>query len=87
MIDHNNSSELPADAVIVGIDWADDEHVLCLIEPDGRSNIDTLEQSPAAIDEWADVRASRRPLWTSDRCRRFGPGSLRVILAYNRPCG
>jgi transposase len=69
MIDHNNTSELPADAVIVGIDWADAEHVLCLIEPDGRPNIDTLEQSPAVIDEWA-----------ADLKRRFPGRTIAVAL-------
>ncbi len=69
MIDHNNSSELPADAVIVGIDWANDEHVLCLIGPDGPLEIDTLEQSPAAIGEWA-----------ADLKRRFPGRTIAVAL-------
>jgi len=69
MHDHNDASELPADAVIVGIDWADDEHVLCLIEPGGRSNISTLEQSPEAIDEWA-----------ADLQRRFPDKTIAVVL-------
>ena len=61
MIDHNNTTELSADAVIVGIDWADTEHVLCLIGPDGRLEIDTLQQSPEAIDEWAAGLQRRFP--------------------------
>jgi len=39
--------------LIVGIDWADAEHVVCLIDPAGRSHIQTLQQSPEAIHEWA----------------------------------
>lgn len=61
MNDHNNTTDLPADAVIVGIDWANAEHVLCLIEPDGRSEIDTLQQSPETIDEWAAQLQRRFP--------------------------
>jgi len=56
----NTHPEL-ADTVVVGIDWADAEHVFCLIEPDGRLEIDTLQQSPEAIDEWAAALKRRFP--------------------------
>ena len=61
MNDHNNTTDLSADAVIVGIDWANAAHVLCLIEPDGRLEIDTLQQSPEPIDEWAAQLQRRFP--------------------------
>ena len=61
MPDQNNTTELSADTVIVGIDWADSDHVVCVIGPDGRLGIDTLEQSPAAIDEWAAALKRRFP--------------------------
>ena len=61
MHDHNNTTDLSADAVVVGIDWADAEHVLCLIEPDGRLEIGTLQQSPETIDEWAAQLQRRFP--------------------------
>ncbi|MCH7687264.1 MAG: IS110 family transposase [Planctomycetes bacterium] len=73
MHDHNNTSELSADAVIVGIDWANAEHVLCLIGPDGRLEIDTLQQSPAAIDEWA-----------ADLQRRFPGRTIAVALEQSK---
>ena len=61
MIGHNNTTELSADTVIVGIDWADSDHVVCVIGPDGRLEIGTLEQSPEAIDEWAAALKRRFP--------------------------
>jgi hypothetical protein len=69
MIDHNNTTELSANAVIVGIDRADTEHIVGLIEPDGSLEIDTLQQSPEAIDEWAAGPAGR------DGCRIREPGA------------
>ena len=65
-------SEL-ADAVIIGIDWADAEHVLCRIDPDGRSQIETLEQSPEAIDAWA-----------ADLQRRFSGKTIAVALEQSK---
>ena len=56
----NTLQEL-SDAVVVGIDWADAEHVVCLIEQDGRSRIETLQQSPEAIDEWVAELGWRFP--------------------------
>jgi len=73
MNDHNNTSELPADAVIIGIDWADTEHVFCLIRPDGQQEIDTLQQSAAAIDTWVD-----------DLPRRFPDRTIAVALEQSK---
>ena len=39
--------------LIIGIDWADREHAVCLIEPSGRVHFDSLEQQPEAIAAWA----------------------------------
>jgi transposase len=50
-----------APQVLVGIDWADLEHAVCLIDPQGRATITTLAQSPETIDEWASELASRFP--------------------------
>jgi len=47
--------------VIVGIDWADREHAICLIDPQGRATVAQLPQSPEAIDEWAADLAGRFP--------------------------
>jgi len=62
-----------ADAVIVGIDWADAEHVVCLIQADGRGEIDTLEQSPEVIDAWA-----------ADLQRRFPGKTIAVALEQSK---
>ena len=58
---HTNTIQELSDAVVVGIDWADANHVVCLIEPDGRSWIETLQQSPEAIDEWVAELGRRFP--------------------------
>ena len=59
MNNHNNLSQTLCDAVVVGIDWADAEHVVCVIDQNDRPRIDTLQQSPQAIDEWV-AKLSRR---------------------------
>ncbi len=56
-----DSQPVSGKGVIVGIDWADREHVVCLIDPHGRATVDTLPQSPEAIDEWATQLATRFP--------------------------
>jgi len=46
--------------VIIGIDWADREHVVCLL--DGRTpKLQVLVQDPAAIAEWLDELRKKFP--------------------------
>jgi len=47
----------------IGIDWADQEHVVCVVGPDGES-IETLPQEPE------DIAA-----WVAGLKQRFGCGS------------
>ena len=57
MNEHQNSPKSSPEPIAVGIDWADSEHVVCLIDGHGSVHISTLEQSPQAIDEWvAELR-------------------------------
>ena len=56
----NTPQEL-SNAVVVGIDWADTEHVVCVIDQNDRPKIGTLEQSPEAIDEWMAELGRRFP--------------------------
>jgi len=40
-------------AALVGIDWADQKHDVCLLDPGtGRRGTAVLEHTPEAIDEW-----------------------------------
>jgi transposase len=50
----NRRNVMDAPAALVGIDWADEQHAVCL-RPTGRSRCEasTLKQTPEAIDEWA----------------------------------
>ena len=57
----HNMTELGSDAVVVGIDWADREHVVCVLDQHDRPKIDTLQQSPEAIDEWVAELGRRFP--------------------------
>ncbi len=50
-----------SDAVVVGIDWADREHVVCIIDRNDRTTIETLKQSPQAIDAWVAELRRRFP--------------------------
>src|SRR5262245_34169206 len=45
-------------AACVGIDWADQKHVVCLLEETGPTEQD-LDQTPEAIAAWADALRSR----------------------------
>lgn len=54
-------SQASGEAVAVGIDWADREHVVCIIDPQDRPNIATLEQSAQAIDQWVAELQQRFP--------------------------
>lgn len=49
------------ESVVIGIDWADRTHVVCLIDAHGRSEVAPLEQSPEAIDEWVAELQRRFP--------------------------
>jgi transposase len=63
----HTQSQLPqikSHPVIVGIDWADQQHVLCLIDQQGQATLSTLDQSPQEIDDWAADLASRFPSQT-----------------------
>jgi transposase len=51
----------PNKRLIIGIDWADREHAVCLIEPDGRVHFDSLEQQPEVIAAWAAELAQKFP--------------------------
>ena len=43
--------------VFVGIDWADREHAICLVRPDGTTDHQTLQHTPEAIGDWiASIR-------------------------------
>lgn len=47
-------------AALIGIDWADSKHDLCLIDPQtGRREASVLCHSPKTIDEWATALRAR----------------------------
>ncbi len=59
--------------VFIGLDWADTEHALCLITPDGQVLHETLTHDPQAIADWVE---SLQP--------RFSGRSLCVALEQSR---
>lgn len=47
-------------AALVGIDWADSKHDICLIDPvTGRREATILRHSPKSIEDWANVLRAR----------------------------
>lgn len=56
-----NKSDPPAMelAAYVGIDWADQEHAVCLRTAEGAVESGTLAQQPAAVVEWAQQLRAR----------------------------
>lgn len=78
--DHQLLADHP---VLVGIDWADREHVVCLIDPHGRTHLQTLPQSPQAIDDWAADLARRFPRRTVAVAIEQSKGALvHALLKY-----
>jgi transposase len=57
----------------VGLDWADQEHVLQVITPEGRREDLVLKQTPEAVAEWVEKMAEK-----------FGPGQIAVCLEQSR---
>ena len=54
--------ELKDCAAFVGIDWADEEHAVCLIDPEIQPpELSVLAQDPEAIDEWVAEIQRRYP--------------------------
>ncbi len=70
-----NAPALPAAApvVIIGIDWADEQHLVHLIEPGGRTASRTLAQDPDEIAQW--IQELRQ---------RFPGGTLAIALEQSR---
>ena len=63
-------------AALVGIDWADQKHDICLLDTTtGRREAAVVEHTPEAIDDWV----------AQLRCRFFGV--VRWPFAWNSPAG
>jgi hypothetical protein len=61
-------------AALIGIDWADSKHDLCLIDPQTlRREASQLHHSPKTIDEWANALRAR-----------FGGHQIAVCLEQSR---
>ena len=52
MNDKSQSTQQTRPSRFIGIDWADKEHEVCIIDDDGNARSQTLEQSPEAIEQW-----------------------------------
>lgn len=47
-------------AALIGIDWSDSKHDICLIDPQtGQRQASRLRHSPKTIDEWAATLRAR----------------------------
>lgn len=57
----NCSPKATSQVVLIGVDWADQTHVICLIDPQGRTEHHELPQEPEAIFQWADQLHQRFP--------------------------
>ena len=61
-------------AALIGIDWADSKHDICLLDPaTGRREASQLRHSPKSIDEWASTLRAR-----------FGGQKVAVCLEQSR---
>ena len=74
----------PAPRRFIGIDWADKEHEVFVIDESGRGQAETLEQSPEAIEHWLSRQRCRLLLikkQSHKECRNCSrrPGSRPVV--------
>ena len=68
------SPEASPVAAWVGLDWADQQHVICLYEVDtGHSTVSRLEQKPEALQDWL-----------SQLRHRFGGAPVAIVLEQAR---
>jgi transposase len=68
------SPEPPPVAAWVGLDWADQQHVICLYEvATGQSTVSRLEQKPEALQDWL-----------SQLRQRFGGAPVAIVLEQAR---
>jgi transposase len=51
-MEHNPSDESPELGLLIGIDWADAEHTVHVLDRQGRGHSEQLEQTPEAIEAW-----------------------------------
>ena len=64
-------------AAWVGLDWADQQHVICLYEvATGHSTLTRLEQKPEALQDWL-----------SQLRQRFGGAPVAIVLEQARGAG
>lgn len=56
----NHKAKAPPKSLFVGIDWATQEHVLCLLTSQGEQ-IEVLPHEPRAILEWVAQVKKRFP--------------------------
>lgn len=54
-------SESTSTEIFIGIDWADQEHAVCLMTADGQLEHTTIKHSPEAITAWIDQLLERFP--------------------------
>jgi len=70
----NRKSPTEGIAAWVGLDWADQQHVLCVYEVEtGQSEITRLEQKPEAFESWL-----------SQLRQRFGGAKVAIVLEQAR---
>jgi len=60
-------------ALLIGIDWADQEHEAYVIDRDGKGGSETIQQTPEAIDAWV-----------ADKLAQAGGGAIGIILEQKR---
>lgn len=68
-------------AALVGIDWGDQQHAVCLINPQTDTlELSTLDQTPEAIDQWAAQVQQRFPSQKIAVCLEQKRGALIYAL-------
>ena len=73
----NLTSDAPSrSAILIGIDWADNEHAYCARLPDGTVRTGSFKQQPRAIATWIAELSKAAPNATLDICIETSTGPL-----------
>ena len=72
-------------AILIGIDWADNEHAFCARLPDGNVKAGAFKQKKLAIDEWIAELSALAPNARLEICIETSTGALiNALMEYSQ---
>ena len=63
-------------SILIGVDWADNEHAYAIRTPDGKLSIGSFKHKPDAIRQWVEQWVRQYPNLPLKLCIESSRGSL-----------